>query len=206
MRIFFASIIDASIKLVRSFPHYFKTISTVMFPSRLKSRFPSALVALLWQAAFYFPNRLFHEFLSKNQANHNLPFVKHAKCFARYILQYSAFPWLLIPYIFYACAYFVLRRHWNTFNQLKMNLNHWKITPHELYSNILVYTLLHYCKNKKKKKPSYRLPRWSLPYFVENANETSQQLKDNYLITTWIVNRASRATHANWVSWQMRVS
>ena len=59
---------------------------------------------------------------------------------------------------------------------------------------------------KKKKKPIYRLPRWSLPYFVENANETSQQLKDNYLITTWIVNRASRATHANWVSWQMRVS
>ena len=58
----------------------------------------------------------------------------------------------------------------------------------------------------QKKKPIYRLPRWSLPYFVENANETSQQLKDNYLITTWIVNRASRATHANWVSWQMRVS
>ena len=48
------------------FPHYFKTISTVMFPSWLKSRFPSALVALLWQAAFDFPNRLFHEFLSKS--------------------------------------------------------------------------------------------------------------------------------------------
>ena len=170
MRIFFASIIDASIKLVRSFPrewkfpHYFKTISTVMFPSWLKSRFPSALLALLWQEVFDFPNRLFHEFLSKNQANHNLPFVKykmqdlgwrpyHTKCFARYILQaspqYSAFPWLLIPYIFYVCAYFVLRRHWNTFSQLKMNLNHWKIIPHELYSNILVYTLLHYCKKKK---------------------------------------------------------
>ena len=59
------------------FLHYFKTISTVMFPSWLKSRFPSALVALLWQAAFDFPNRLFHEFLSKNQANHNLPFVKY---------------------------------------------------------------------------------------------------------------------------------
>ena len=68
---------------------------------------------------------------------------------------------------------------------------------------------IRYCiiaKKKKTKKPIYRLPRWSLPYFVENANETSQQLKDNYLITTWIVNRASRATHANWVSWQMRVS
>ena len=181
MRIFFASIIDASIKLVRSFPHYFKTISTVMFPSWLKSHFPSALVALLWQAAFDFPDRLFHEFLSKNQANHNLPFVKHAKCFARYILQYSAFPWLLIPYIFYACAYFVLRRHWNTFNQLKMNLNLWKIIPHELYFNILVYRLLHYCQ---KKKAIYHLPRWNLPYFIENPNETSQQLKDNYLITT----------------------
>ena len=167
-----------------------------MFPSWLKSRFPSALAALLWQAAFDFPNRLFHEFLSKNQANHNLPFVKykmqdlgwrqqHTKCFARYILQaspqYSAFPWLLIPYISYACAYFVLRRHWNTVDQLKMNLNHWKITPHEFYSNILVYTLLHCCK-KKKKKPIYRLPRWGLPYFVENANETSQQLK----ITIWL--------------------
>ena len=83
VRIFFASIIDTSIKLVRSFPwewkfpHYFKTISTVMFPLWLKSRFPSALVALLWQAAFDFPKRLFHEFLSKNQANHNLPFVKY---------------------------------------------------------------------------------------------------------------------------------
>ena len=43
------------------FPHYFKTISTVMFPLWLKSRFPSALVALLWQAAFDFPNRLFLE-------------------------------------------------------------------------------------------------------------------------------------------------
>ena len=116
--------------------------------------------------------------------------------------QYSAFPWLLFPYISYTCAYFVLRRHWNTVNQLKMNLNHWKITTNELYSDILVYTLFHYCKNKA----IYRLPRWSLPYFVESANETSQQLKDNYLITTWIVNRASRATHANWVSWQMRVS
>ena len=40
-------------------------------------------------------------------------------------------------------------------------------------------------QKKKKKKPIYHLPRWSLPYFVENANETSQQLKDNYLITTW---------------------
>ena len=48
-----------------------------MFPSWLKSRFPSVLVALLWQAAFDFPNRLFREFLSKNQANHNLPFVKY---------------------------------------------------------------------------------------------------------------------------------
>ena len=59
------------------FPHYFKAISTVMFPSWLKSRFPSALVALLWQAAFDFPNRKFHEFLCKNQVNHNLPFVKY---------------------------------------------------------------------------------------------------------------------------------
>ena len=64
-------------KLLRLENDYFKTISTVMFPSWLKSRFPSALVALLWQAAFDFPNRLFHEFLSKNQANHNLPFVKY---------------------------------------------------------------------------------------------------------------------------------
>ena len=48
-----------------------------MFPSRLKSRFPSALVALLWKAAFNLPSRLFHELLSKNQANHNLPFVKY---------------------------------------------------------------------------------------------------------------------------------
>ena len=59
------------------FPHYFKTISRVMFPSWPKRRFPSALVALLWQAAFDFPKRLFHEFLSKNQANHNLPIVKY---------------------------------------------------------------------------------------------------------------------------------
>ena len=35
-----------------------------------------------------------------------------------------------------------------------------------------------------KKKPIYRLPKGSLPYFVENANETNQQLKDNYLNTT----------------------
>ena len=60
------------------FLHYFKTISTIMFPSWLKSRFPSALVALLWQAAFDLPNRLFHECrVSKNQSNYNLLFVKY---------------------------------------------------------------------------------------------------------------------------------
>ena len=38
--------------------------------------FPLAEVVLLWQSVFNFPNRLFHECLIKNQANHNLSFVK----------------------------------------------------------------------------------------------------------------------------------
>ena len=40
------------------------------------SGFPSAEVVLLWQSVFNFPNWLFHECLIKNQANHNLSFVK----------------------------------------------------------------------------------------------------------------------------------
>ena len=70
-----------------------------------------------------------------------------------------------------------------------MNRNRWKISPLELYSNNLVYTQL-----QKKHDVIYPLPKWSILYVVENANKTSRQLKDNYLITTRIVNRAFRAT------------
>ena len=41
---------------------------------KAKSRFPSAEVVLLRQAVFDSPKRLFHECLTKNQANDNLPF------------------------------------------------------------------------------------------------------------------------------------
>ena len=53
--------------------------------------------------------------------------MQHTRCFPRYILQaspqYSAFPWLLIPYSSYACAYFVSRRHWWDRSTVKRQLS-----------------------------------------------------------------------------------
>ena len=39
-------------------------------------------------------------------------------------------------------------------------------------------------KKKRKKKKRKKKANLSPAYFAENANETTQQLKDNYLITT----------------------
>ena len=58
----------------------YKTTNIMLFSSGLEllsmSRFPSTEAVLLWQSVFNFPNRLFHECLIKNQANHNLSVVK----------------------------------------------------------------------------------------------------------------------------------
>ena len=130
------------------FLHDFKNLNAVMLLWWLKDSKDSVIdykttnvmsfsAVLLSQSAFNFPNWLFHECLIKNQANHNLSFVKrkmqgskwrlqHTRCFAKEILQVSpqysvfltsAFPWLLIPYSTYARTYFVSRRQWNTFNE-----------------------------------------------------------------------------------------
>ena len=145
------------------FLHNFKNLNAVMFPWWLKDSKDSVIdykttnvmlffawlwgvinewfsfsgSSMLWQSVFNFPNWLFYECLIKNQANHNLSFVKrkmqgsewrlqHTQCFAKEILQVSpqysvfltsTFPWLLIPYSTYARTYFVSRRQWNTFNE-----------------------------------------------------------------------------------------
>ena len=58
----------------------YKTTNVMPFSSGLEllamSRFPSTEAVLLWQSASNFPNWLFHKYLNKNQANHNLSFDK----------------------------------------------------------------------------------------------------------------------------------
>ena len=123
---------------------------------------PLAEVVLLWQSVFNFPNWLFHECLIKNQANHNLSFVKRKMQGSEWRLQHrhtilrkvnlASFTTifcisnicisLIVNSIFYICTYLLRFKAPMKHIERKMNRNRWKIGQLELYSNILVYTQL----------------------------------------------------------------